>query len=1493
MFCLVCAFCSSGVAGQSNATLNILTLNSGQVTVGQTVDIQVTVGNTGPTSSIGVNKVRPQISVPAALVNILPNAQQTGLPPGWIILSNTGSVIQICNGSDVIPVGAQRQIFIKMQGNTVGGPSTITGNLSFGPGTGVCTGLGTLSGDLPADNSSNTTIQVNAALPCSIAVSASAGTIVCNGGTTTLTATATGANGSVEYSLNGGAYQSANTFTINAAGSPYTITAREVTNPTCMATSTPVNITEPAIVPAPTINVVQPTCTLSTGTITITSSTTGLTFSLDGGSYAVYPTSGYVLTSGVHTLTAQNSSNCISAVTNITVDAQPSTPSAPAASVVQPTCTINTGTITITSSTTGLTFSLDGGAYAAYPSGGYSAAAGVHTLTAQNSSNCISAATNITVDAQPSTPSAPAASVVQPTCTITTGTITITSSTTGLTFSLDGSVYAAYPSGGYTVAAGAYTLTSQNSNNCISGVTNITVNAQPPTPSAPTVSIVQSTCTVPTGTITITSSTTGLTFSLDGGAYEEYPSGGYILVAGAHTLTAQNSNNCTSSVTNIIIDAQPPTPSAPIVGTITQPSCLISTGSVELNGLPAGNWVINPGSILGSTSLITINGLAQGTYNFTVTNAAGCTSQASGDIVINNVPGAPSAPTINVIQPTCTVSTGTIIITSTIAGLTFSLDGGVYSAYPSGGYVVAAGAHTLSAQNIANCISTSTNVTINVQPPTPPAPTLSILQPTCTVLTGTITITSSNTGLIFSLDGGAYAAYPSGGYIVTSGSHTLTAQNINGCISSVTNITIDAQPVTPSAPAIGTITQPTCIVLTGSVDLNGLPSGNWSLTRNPGGIITTGNTGTTTVSGLAPGTYNFNVTNSASCISSLSADVVISVVAGTPTAPTVNVVQPTCTSATGTITITSTTTGLTFSLDGAPYSTYPSGGYAVTSGAHSLTAQNAFICTSPVTNINIDVQPLTPSSPAVNVLQPTCTIATGTITITSSTTGLTFSLDGGVYSAYPSGGYVVTAGAHTLTAQNSNNCISTGTNITVDAQPPTPSTTIINIVQPTCTVATGTISITSSTTGLTFSLDGGAYAAYPSGGYVVAAGAHTLTAQNSNSCISGVTNIIVNAQPATPSAPTINIVQPTCTVATGTITITSSTTGLTFSLDGGAYAVYPSGGYIVSAGAHTLTAQNARSCISAVINITVNAQPVSSTATASAGVISCNGGTTTLTVTASGGTAPFLYSLNGAAYQAGNIFTVGAGTYSVTVQNAGLCTVTTTAVTVTQPLIITASLAAGSINCNGGTATLTVTATGGTGVLQYSLNGGAFQSSNIFTAGAGTHRVTVKDANGCTVLTNQLTVGQPSTLTASATAPRITQCGGTTEVLVTASGGRTPYIATGTFTRGPGTWSFTITDAGGCSALADIIIEAPGCINLKVFPNPSRGPINIFHSVAAPGSTIQLFNVNGQRLLSKPIATNSFQTTLDLSRFSAGSYIVVFFNGNDKKSVLFEKISSN
>src|SRR5947208_8133278 len=142
------------------------------------------------------------------------------------------------------------------------------------------------------------------------------------------------------------------------------------------------------------------------------------------------------------------------------------------------------------------------------------------------------------------------------------------------------------------------------------------------------------------------------------------------LATGTYNYTVSTAAGCTSPASaDVVINAQPPTPTAPVVGTITQPTCTVATGSVVLSGLPACNWTINPGGITGNTATTTINNLAAGTYNYTVTNASGCTSPASADVVINPQPPRSEERRVGKeTQPPCTVDTGSVVLSGLTAG---------------------------------------------------------------------------------------------------------------------------------------------------------------------------------------------------------------------------------------------------------------------------------------------------------------------------------------------------------------------------------------------------------------------------------------------------------------------------------------------------------------------------------------------------------------------------------------------------------------------------------------------------------------------------------------------------------------------------------------------------------------------------------------------------------------------------------------------------------
>ncbi len=85
----------------------------------------------------------------------------------------------------------------------------------------------------------------------------------------------------------------------------------------------------------------------------------------------------------------------------------------------------------------------------------------------------------------------------------------------------------------------------------------------------------------------------------------------------------------------------------------------------------------------------------------------------------------------------------------------------------------------------------------------------------------------------------------------------------------------------------------------------------------------------------------------------------------------------------------------------------------------------------------------------------------------------------------------------------------------------------------------------------------------------------------------------------------------------------------------------------------------------------------------------------------------------------------------------------------------------------------------------------------------------ISTTNSCPGDPYTITVTVQPALLASSTAGTIACNGGTTNVYVNATGGTAPYTGTGTFTRSAGTYSFTVTDSIGCTALTTIAIIQP------------------------------------------------------------------------------------
>ena len=145
----------------------------------------------------------------------------------------------------------------------------------------------------------------------------------------------------------------------------------------------------------------------------------------------------------------------------------------------------------------------------------------------------------------------------------------------------------------------------------------------------------------------------------------------------------------------------------------------------------------------------------------------------------------------------------------------------------------------------------------------------------------------------------------------------------------------------------------------------------------------------------------------------------------------------------------------------------------------------------------------------------------------------------------------------------------------------------------------------------------------------------------------------------------------------------------------------------------------------------------------------------------------------------------------------------------------------GSLNvtCNGANdGSINVVASGGTGVLQYSIDGFTYVLSNNFTGlGGGIYTVYVKDAHGC-IVSNEVTITEPAALSILGTWTNVTCAGGNDGVInLTVFGGTGPFwfmwsngeTSEDIFHLAAGTYSVTVTDESGCDQIGSYTITQP------------------------------------------------------------------------------------
>jgi gliding motility-associated-like protein len=279
------------------------------------------------------------------------------------------------------------------------------------------------------------------------------------------------------------------------------------------------------------------------------------------------------------------------------------------------------------------------------------------------------------------------------------------------------------------------------------------------------------------------------------------------------------------------------------------------------------------------------------------------------------------------------------------------------------------------------------------------------------------------------------------------------------------------------------------------------------------------------------------------------------------------------------------------------------------------------------------------------------------------------------------------------------------------------------------------------------------------------------------------------------------------------------------------------------------------------------------------------GGTGNITVTASGGTAPYRYAWTGPnnfSSTVANPQNLVSGTYQVVVTDANGCTITGAAQTITEPSPLVLIKNNIDNNCfQGRIGSITVTAAGGTAPYSYSWTGPNNFSSTVANPQnlvSGSYHVTVTEANGCTITGAAQTITEPAPLTLIAQVQAET-CADTKNgrIELTPTGGTAPYQVrwehglTGPVASalGAGTYRVTVTDQGGCTQTAEYSLLPIPALRLEgtVTYQATQLPLQISASLqsdAQGGTPPYTYRWNTGKTTPKITVTESGTYTLQL-----------------------------
>ena len=854
------------------------------------------------------------------------------------------------------------------------------------------------------------------------------------------------------------------------------------------------------------------------------------------------------------------------------------------------------------------------------------------------------------------------------------------------------------------------------------------------------------------------------------------------------------------------------------VATYVFPVCTSPTGSITMS--PTGGTT--PYTYLWSNGDTTpmLRNLVAGNYTVTVTDHSGRTVTRTFALTaymrVMNLSIAATPDTCNSSRGKATVT----IASNGQAPYRYLWSNGASTALDRG---LTAGGYSVTVADSNGCVATARVSLSNMGTAITQRPTIS--QPVCPNGNGSISLSPA---------GGTSGTYhilwsnssTSNTISAPAGTSTATISGTNGCLSTASYV-INNGPAPIAANA--TIVSPLCRGGRGSISIS--PSGG-----NGGTYTAHWSNGASgmSITNLTPGQYAVTITDHSSC----SAIKTFTMDSGAVINASANITSPICTSANGSIQLSSSNGKGPYHYQWSTGDTASNRGN-LSAGTYIVTVTDANSCTTTRSyTITATMRPVTLS---VSSVSDTCGSGRGSVSlsVTSVASAAPFSY---IWSnnATTSSISGLAANSYTVSVTDANGC-SASSSATVSNYISTISTNPA-ISNPICTAANGSIQLSPSGGRSPYSYLWSSNA-QTSGISNLSGGSYTAIVTDANTCST------VQSFTLTPTVNTLSLsstsISDTCGSGRGSasISIASGSGAGPFSYRWSIErsSANPSG---LTTGAYAVTVTDANGC-SSTTSVTIANYNSTITANAISTNPICTSSNGSIQLSPSGGRVPYSYTWSTRDTTA-SVSNLAAGSYIVTTTDGNGCSSSSSVTLSVVAPVLTATASAIGDTCNAHIGRAYAIVNGGTAPYSYLWSNGG-STAVISGLGAQFYSFVATDIYGCSA-----TAGAAVTNIGNAIAinPTVTQplCHASTGRITISPSGGTSSTYSAIWSNGStaytqpsltgGSCSLTVRGTNGCSASQTFLISPPDSISMSYTTTPIRCD-------SAKGGTITLSAMTG------------------------------------------------